>query len=854
MLFCAFAIPADAQIRGVITDANTGTAIAYPTIKYKGKKIGARGNEEGLYSIERRDGWTLVFSCVGYETMTVDINKDIPENLNVKLKPDTKLLSEVVIKQKKGKYSRKNNPAVELMKRVIAAKKKSDLTQHNYYQFQKYQKINLAVNDISAQDIEQGIFGKKTWLINHLEINPFTSKPTLPISIDETVSKYIYRKSPRKDKTIILAQRNTGINEVIETGDILNTVLKDMFTDVDIYDDQVRLFQAYFTSPIGKDAISFYRYYIEDTTMVDKSWCYHLSFTPNNPQDFGFRGDLYILADSTLQVKRCVMTLPKNSGVNFINGLHLEQGFIQLPNGEWVLQDDDLNVELGITKGMRSNFVVTRTTRRTDYRFDPIAAKLFRGKAKERYEANAMMRTDDYWQQNRTVALSKSEDSMGAMIKRLEQSPGFKYLIFVVKAFVENYVETGDTQHPSKVDIGPINTIITHNFIDGLRTRLSAITTANLNKHWFLSGYLARGWKSKKTYYKGELIYSFNKKEYQPHEFPKRTVTLSSSYDIMAPSDRFIPTDKDNVFGSLKWTKVDKMMFYNRQQLAFEYEQEWGMRTLLSLKTEETEAVGSLFFIPISPTAVYPNTEGIDVSTLLHNGKLRTTELRLDLEIAPGRTYINTKQHRRPVNLNAPVFTLSHTMGIKGLLGGQYSYNLTEGGFFKRFWLNSWGKFDVALKAGIQWNKVPYPLLIVPAANLSYLSQPQTFNLINNLEFLNDKYATADLAWDMNGKLLNRIPLLRFLNWREHLTFKTLWGSLSDKNNPLLSQNQNDDTLMLFPNGTTPLNPKVPYMECSFGFYNIFKVLQVEYVRRLNYNQLPTAMKHGIRIKLRLSF
>ena len=209
-------------------------------------------------------------------------------------------------------------------------------------------------------------------------------------------------------------------------------------------------------------------------------------------------------------------------------------------------------------------------------------------------------------------------------------------------------------------------------------------------------------------------------------------------------------TDKDNVFTAFKWAKVDKMMFYNRQQLKFEYEQEWGLKTTFGLKTEENEAAGALFFNPLNSGFSYTAPENTPVGDLIHNGKIRTTELSLQFQLAPGRTYINTKQRRLPINLDAPVFTLGHTMGLKNVLGGDYKYNFTEAGIYKRFWMNSWGKIDINVKAGAQWNRVPYPLLIMPAANLSYIIEDETFNLINNMEFLNDRYASLDASWDLN--------------------------------------------------------------------------------------------------------
>lgn len=855
LLFTGLAVSAQTEgvLTGIVTDAATGDTIYYPSVSYKGQHIAVSGTAKGEYTIVRKEGLVLTFSAVGYAPVQVVVKASTPKTLNIKLKSDTRQLAEVVVRQKRGKYSRKDNPAVELMRRVIAAKKRTRLENHDFFQYTKYQKITLALNDITPTQIDSGFIGKRRWMLDQVEHCPYNNKLILPVSVDETVTQHLYRKQPKTERDIIKGQSNAGINQLIQTGDIMDIMLKDVFTDVNIYDNDVRLLRHHFTSPIGNSAISFYRYYIEDTVYVGKHLCYHLQFTPNNGQDIGFRGELYVVADSTLHVKRCNLTLPIQSGVNFVQNLQVRQEFAQLENGEWALSEDDMIAEIEVNDLLQKAIVI-RTTRLNNYAFDELPAKLFKGSGREKREADAMMRDEAFWKKYRAVELSKSESSMDEFVHRVEQMKGYKYIIFGLKALIENFVETGGKDHPSKVDIGPVNTMFTRNFIDGFRTRISAQTTANLSRHWFLAGYMARGWGSKKNYYSGEITYSFNRKEYLPREFPKRTVSFKSTYDIMSPSDKFLRTDKDNVFTALKWAKVDAMMFYNRQQLTLEREEEWGMKTTLSLRTEENEAAGSLFFEKLSnffPPIIFPDT---DVSSLLHNGKIRTTELLFELEIAPGRTFINTKQRRIAINLEAPVITLSHAVGLNGVLGGQYRYNFSEVGLFKRFWLRSWGKFDVQLRAGAQWDKVPFPLLIMPAANLSYIVQKGSFNLINNMEFLNDRYASVDLAWDMNGKIFNRIPLLKKLKWREYIGFKGLWGSLTDKNNPFLFQNMGDATLMYFPEGSHVMNPKRPYMELIVGVHNIFKLFHVQYVRRLNYNELPTAQKQGVRLMMRMSF
>jgi preprotein translocase subunit SecD len=204
LLFCVLAVAADAQINGVVIDNVTGDTIKAPTVAYKGRRIAVVGDSLGHFSIERHNGWTLTVSAVGYKSKQVQIKSNTPANMVVRLVSDTRQIDEVVVKsKKKSKYSRKNNPAVELMKRVIEAKKKTDLANHDFYQYNKYQKITLAVNDVSPEELENAQKRKMQWIIDQVELCPYNGKLILPISVDETVSQHLYRKSPRSEKDII---------------------------------------------------------------------------------------------------------------------------------------------------------------------------------------------------------------------------------------------------------------------------------------------------------------------------------------------------------------------------------------------------------------------------------------------------------------------------------------------------------------------------------------------------------------------------------------------------------------------------------------------------------------------------
>ena len=833
-----------AQISGVVLDASDGGPVPYATIQYKGNRVSTIADGQGRFRIDRHNGWRLTISSVGYREQVINVSPQTQNQMTIRLAAENRTLTEVTVKsKKKSRYSRKNNPAVELMRKVIANKKKVDLKRHDYYRYQNYQKIGLGLNDLKPETLEKGIFKRYPWLREQVDTSQYTDKMVLPLTVDEMVTEQIYRKDPKAERTIVKGTKSSGVNDLFQTGDILTTVMREVFADVDIYDDYILLMRHKFSSPIGRDAIQFYRYYITDTVYVGQDRCIHLDFLPNNQQDFGFRGQIYIIADTTYhyQVKRCELYIPRSSDVNWVESMQCMQEFAQQDNGEWLLTIDDMIVELMLTDWIQKG-VVTRTTRKTDFSFDPLPDERFKKKNPMQFEAGSDNRSDEFWAEHRQVEFTKSEAGMGGFLDHLEKLKGFKYAIFVLKALFENYLETGTRDNPSKFDVGPINTFISQNFYDGLRLRVGGQTTANLNPHLFAKGYYAYGTKTHENYYNAELTYSLTPKQYLPQEFPVNHFTLSSKHDVALPSDKFAVTDKDNVFSSFKVHDINKMLMYNTQRLAYEFETSTHWRFTADLKTERIDPIGELTFQPLAAGA----------EPLSH---MRYTESTFGIRYAPEEKFVNTKQHRRTMNKDAWYIQLQHSVGYDRLLGGQYNYNYTELEWFRRSWLPmSWGKIDTRLRIGQQWGQVPWPLLPMPQTNLSYIVTPMLFNMINNMEFLNDRYASLQLTWEMGGKILNRIPLLRKMKMREIIEFKTLWGTLSDKNNPFLAENLGSSKLMVFPENSFVMDGHKPYMEWAIGVQNILSLIQIEYVHRINYLDLPTASKHGIRLTITPTF
>ncbi len=835
-----------AQIRGVVTDSLTRESLPYIAVYYDGKGVGTITDNMGNFRIDTRQGWTeLTFSSMGYVKKTVKIIPGVTKKLNVALVPDDIVLGEVVVKPKRERYRKKDNPAVIMMRKVIAAKDSNSLDVNDYYRYDKYEKISMALNDMTPERLSSGLYKKMPFLANQLEVDADTKKLVVPVSVQETSSEILYRKDPKMKKTIVKGINNTGLDNLFEIGDIVQEIMQDVFADVDIHRNNMYLLKKQFVSPISDNAISFYKYYIMDTLMVEKEKCFHLSFVPQNSQDFGFTGHLYVLADSSYQVKKCTMQLPSHTGVNFVENMRITQLYGKLGNGSWGVVQDDLSTELYPPLLRLQGALVKRTIRYSHHSFDPIPEKDFGNSRSKQTLVDAMLRNDAFWQEHRQLPLSAKEANMNKFVKEVEDAPNMKVIIWLMKLCVENYVATGSEKSPSKVDVGPLSTVLSSSYVEGPRLRFGGTTTANLNPHLFLKGYYAYGFEDRRSKYNAELEYSFEKKAYMPFEFPRNSLTLAYRYDVQSPVDKFLTRDKDNILNIVKSSSVDQLSYVRKLSLAYQYEAYSGFSTKLELRRTNDEPAGKLEYI----------RNGGDGTERVHD--INTTEAELTLRFAPGEQYMNSKQKRYTVNRNAPVFTLTHTLGMQGVLGGDYRFNLTEFSVFKRVWLASWGKVDVRLRAGAQWNKVPFPLLPIQQANVSYFLQRGTFNLMNNMEFLTDRYASLDLDYDMNGKLLNRIPLLRRLKWREHFSVKALYGKLTDKNDPAKSTTDTD--LFLFPTrdgrqSSFAMDPHEPYVEFSAGIHNIFRILQVEYVHRLTYLDHPDINKNGVRLGIKVSF
>ena len=829
---------------GIVKDSITGEPLPFVSVYFDGSTIGAMTDDNGTFTLQNNQGYTkLAAASLGYDTKFIDLKPGKKnDNLEVLLKPTAFEISEVVVKPKREKYTRKDNPAVELIKKVIAHKNDNRIEAKPEYQTEVYEKLSLSLDNFNPNLDKNKFLKKFKFIKNYLDTSEFNGKPILTVSVRENLSDFYYRKSPKAEKTIVRAKRMQGIDKTLDDGGGITSNLEEIFKSINIFDNNIPILLNRFVSPLSSTlATTYYHYYIMDTLDVGGDKCVDLGCGRAISESYGFTGRLYITLDGNYAVKKVLLNTPANINLNWVDKLRIEQEFKQMPDSTWVLDQENTFVNFYVVKGTQQLYA-HQLRNYDNYNFNvQNADSVFGLLGALHVLPEATAQPDTFWTHNRPIPLKEKEDALKDLLGQLRKVPAFNAIIKTAEILITGYIPTANDKKVTKFDFGPMNTTFSANHLEGFRMRVGGMTTANLNPYWFASGYLAYGTNDRKIKYNLKLTHSFTKKEYHEGENPVNNLSFIQEYDVYTPGQDFLFTSKDNIFVAWKVGEpVTKMQYIRKSVL--QYEKEWlnGLTWKSWIMNQNNEAAGTLQYIKRDESG-----------NLYHIKDFTTSEIGTQLRFAPGERAYNGRSGKESVfNLSkdAPVFKLSHQLGIKGVLGGDYNYNHTEISAEKRIWLSSFGHIDAQIKAGKVWDKVPFPLLILPNTNQSITIQPEAFHMMNALEFVTDQYVSFNATYYLKGWILNRIPGIKWLRLREVLSFNMIYGGLTDKNNPTLTPG-----LFLLPDGTQPLG-STPYMECSVGLENIFKILRIDYYRRLTYLDHPDIKKGGIRIALRFTF
>lgn len=839
----AFASTSFAQtlhIKGKVMDVTNKQPIGYATIAAIGSTTATSTDDNGNFALNVEPGFSKIrISYVGYESQDLSISADAYQELTVYLVPDENTIEAVEIKApRRSKYSNKNNPAVELIRKVIEHKDENRLEAYEYAQYQQYEKISLGLSNLSEKFKNRKVFKNYQFLFEKDDAEEGSVRGyTLPAFIEERLSQVYTRKKPNTTKQLILAEQRAQFDPKFIDNNGLSNYFNKLYQDIDIYESNIELVTNQFLSPIAGSSPTFYKFYITDTIKTEMPYLVELSFFPRNKADLLFQGRLYITLDGRYAVKKAELSVADDINLNFVRDLDAKLDFEKDLNNRYYLKTSSLGLDFSLTDkgtGIKGNRTVTFEDFQTglaqpDSTYaGPAVVKV--------YEQQTERLTEDYWLTHRPVPLKANEQNIYKNIDTLQLMPSFQRFLDISSLVLSGYKQLGP------FEVGPVNTFYSFNPVEGFRLRLGGRTTDRLSKRFYAEGYTAYGFKDEKWKYFLSGTYALNNKSV--YTFPQHYIRASVMRDTKIPGQNLEFVQEDNFLLSFKRGDNERFLYNDIYRIEYKKEFTNNFSYVVGLSKWKQQPAGILTYQMLDANG----------NNRLFN-ELNTTELSLSLRYAPHEEFYQGKLYRTPIFNKYPIFYMNYVAGLKNVLQGDYNYHNFTLGVDKRFYFSQLGYADVNVEGNyILGDNIPFPFLNIHRANQTYAYQLRSYNLMNFLEFVSDHSVSTNIQYYMNGFILNKVPLIKKLKWREVFSIKAIYGGLRNENNPAYTSNvfqfqENADGEPI----TYGFGSK-PYVEASVGLTNIFKFIRVDYVRRLNYLDQPDAPKHGIRVRVKFDF
>ncbi|HEV2354513.1 MAG TPA: DUF5686 family protein [Puia sp.] len=817
-------------ITGIVLDSASRTIISNVSVFVKNGRHGVISNAEGNFSI-RVDNHVsqLVISAEGYEPQSVSLPDNLPNPLTILLSRAFTTLREFVVTGKPGKYRNRHNPAVELIRRVIANKEQNGPLAPAYTSYQEYEKVRLLLDRIPRVIADDKVLKKYHFLFENRDTSLMPGRPLVPVYIEEVLSDNYCRKRPEKSRKIVLGRKAVDFGEYIDMRGISQFINR-LYENINIYDNRIDLFTTQFISPIADAAPAFYMFFIRDTTHVDGQRIVRLYFTPRNPADLLFRGYLSVNIDNNYAVTRVELGVSQLINLNFVREFQVKQDFEKGDAGHYHLVTSDVIALFNAIPGTLG-MVGERIVRLDQITDSALPDQVFKGPdvdtvSQARGSADTVFNA-------RPIPLTSSEVRTYANTDSLVKMRSYRRLVDYATAFTAGYKSAG------KVDIGPIGSFWTFNQIEGQRLRFGARTNTRLSQRYYGESYIAYGFRDRRWKYFVSASYALNNKSV--YTYPLHYIQVSWLDDTRRLGAENAFSQANNFFTSFTHGDNSKWLYNHIGRFSYVHEYSNHFSYSVGMKYWQQRPAGSLYYV------YEPSGEPDSVQAIT------TGEVSLTLRWAPHEEFFQNKAARADVVNRWPILTAQFAKGISGLFGGRYDYDAYHFNVYKRFYIAPIGFSDVTLDAGFLRGELPYPLLTIAPGNQSYFYYETIYNLMNIGEFASDHYAGIDIDHFFGGFFFNKVPGLKRLKLREVVGAKVLYGGLRDENNPAINFAQ-----MKFPasNGVTNTYPLTsrPYIEASVGIYNILTFLRLDLVKRFTYLDHPNVSQLGLRISTSFNF
>ena len=811
-LFVSSVLLGQTKVGGKVTD-EFDEPIAFANVIFKNSKEGVITDENGNFYFESKENYsTLVVSYVGFEKKEISLKPGLNSGLKIKLQSGTEL-KEVVIYT--GKTSKKNNPAIDILRKIWERRRKNGLKMFKQYEYDKYEKVEFDLNTIDSAFMNSKVFKGMEFVFDQIDTSSISGKTYLPIFINETLSEVYGDNEAKKTKEITKANKNSGFG----SGDGVNTFIKDLYADFDIYDNYLKFFDKDFVSPLSRTGINVYNYVLNDSMYIDNKWCYNIVYYPRRKNELTFKGDFWV-NDTTFAIKKINLEASKSANINWVKEIYIEQEYEVLNDSVFLLKRDYMMSDFSFSKKEESKGVYgKRTTLAKNHKFNIKKDDKFYKQEVNFYDNAVFNKPDEYWEANRFEALNKNEAGIYKMLDTLKEVPRFKRIYSLASILGSGYIEIPKW----KMDYGPIFSTFGYNDVEGQRIRAGGRTYFGSNDKWRIQGYTAYGFRDNQFKYgiSGRWMVNPNKRLIlsvgNRRDVEQMGVSLTTSNDVLGRSFASSALFASGVNNQLTSVNLTTLGFEIEPAKNFTFQTNLTYRTLKSASSEFSLD----YYTDLTQTEI--------------KSEVKQSEINFVAEYTPKRKTVGYGVDRMDVDFNYARFFVSYSNGLKGVLNSDFNYQKLQLYYRQPALIGGFGRLFTTFETGKIFGEVPLGLMGVIPGNQSWFVIENTYNLLDYYDFVADEYASLHFEHHFNGRLFSRVPLLRKLNLREIIGIKGVYGRVSDEN------------VMLNASGLTYIAPEDIYWEYHAGVGNIFKVLRVDFAWRGSYLEMPDARKFAVR-------
>jgi hypothetical protein len=801
---------AQTKVSGIVVD-KTNQPIPFATIAFKKSNVGVVANEDGRFYIESPQKHSvLVVSSAGFSEREIYLEDAVMYNFRVKLN-EAESLNEVVVFT--GKTSKKNNPALDILRKIWERKRKNGLYQFDQYQMEKYEKVEFDMNTIDSAFMKNKVFKGMEFVFKHVDTSKVTGKTYLPIFINESLSDVYGDNRQKKIKEKLKANKTSGF----EGNQQILSFLKDLYSDYSIYNNHLTFFDKSFTSPLSRTGVDVYNYVLRDSAYIDNKKCYNILFYPRRKNELTFKGDFWV-NDTTFAIKKINMAVTKSANINWIKDIYIEQEFEVMNDSVFLLTRDYMMSDFALNKKEDSKGIYgKRTTLYRNHEFNKVKPLAFYKEEVNFIDNEVYKKSDEYWQDNRFEKLNKDEAGVYKMLDTLQTVKKFKQMYNLVSILGSGYVEF------KNFDYGPIFSSFGFNEVEGFRLRVGGRTYFGPNDPWRIQAFTAYGSDDNKFKYglsgkwmvdkKNRIIISGGNRR----DIEQIGASLTTTNDVMGRS--FASSALFTTGSNGKLTNI------NLSNLAIEIEPVKNLIFQLGISHRT--------LVSASPT--FSLDYFTDASRTAIQSEVKQSEANIQIEFMPNRRTIGYGVERDVVDNPYSRFFINYSHGFKGVLNSDFKYEKLQLFYKQPIIIGPLGRTNLTMELGKTFGTIPLGLMSVIPGNQTYFTIENTFSNLNFYEFISDQYLT--LKWDhnFNGRIFSRIPFMRKLNWREIIGIRGVYGSISNANRAINAS------------GLAYNAPENGYWEYSAGIGNIFKVFRIDFSWRGNYLNTPDATKFAIK-------